>query len=261
MMRTLQSWLRLGAFLLGVGAAAAAAGLPGELEVALPTDGTRGAEFEFVRLRYSNFGGGSGWRRGSWTTDAPEAETHLLGGIRRLTRVRAASEGTVLSLADPAIYDHPFIYGVEVGHWSLSASEAATLRDYLLRGGFLMLDDFHGSDEWEVFLDSMRRVFPDRPIIELGEDDPVFHVQYDLDHRVQIPNVRGGFTGQTWEKDGYVPHWRGIFDDDGRLMVAINYNMDLGDAWEHADNPRYPVPLTTLAYHFAINYLLYAMTH
>lgn len=86
-------------------------------------------------------------------------------------------------------------------------------------------------------------------------------VQYDLDHRVQIPGIRGAITGQTWEKDGYVPHWRGVVDDDGRLLVAINFNMDLGDAWEHADNPRYPAPFTILAYHFAIDYLLYAMTH
>jgi len=121
------------------------------------------------------------------------------------------------------------------------------LRDYLLRGGFLMVDDFHGTEEWQVFVESLQRVFPDRPIIELGDDHAVFHVQYDLDHRVQIPGIRGAMTGRTWEKDGYVPHWRGVVDDDGRLMVAINFNMDLGDAWEHADNPRYPAPFTILA--------------
>jgi hypothetical protein len=131
----------------------------------------------------------------------------------------------------------------------------------LLKGGFLMVDDFHGTFEWDVFNESMRRVFPDRPIVEIPDHDAVFHVLYDVDQRVQIPGIRGAITGQTWERDGYTPHWRGIYDDDGRLLVAINFNMDLGDAWEHADNPQYPQPLTLLAYHYAIDYILYSMTH
>ena len=107
----------------------------------------------------------------------------------------------------------------------------------------------------------MVKVFPDRPILEVPEDDEVLHVLYDLDQRVQIPGVRMLYTGQTWEDDGYEPHWRGIYDDSGRLMVAINFNMDLGDAWEHADTPEYPEPMTALAYRFAVNYVIYAITH
>ena len=80
-------------------------------------------------------------------------------------------------------------------------------------------------------------------------------------YRIQIPGIRAWLSGQTYEEDGVTPHWRGIYDDDGRLMVAINFNMDLGDAWEHADDPRYPEPMTTLAYRFAVNYVVYAMTH
>ena len=224
------------------------------------------SEFRFIRMVYSNYGGfgGFGFRgygRGSWTTDAPEAETHLLQGIRRLTRVSTSPVGGYLRVTDDALFDYPFLYAVEVGHWALSDAEAARLREYLLRGGFLMVDDFWGTDEWEVFVESMKKVFPERPIVELDDQHPIFHVHYEVDHKVQIPGVQFVRSGHYWEKDGYVPHWRAIYDDDGRVMVSINYNMDMGDAWEHADNPQYPEPLTTLAYHFAIDYLLYAMTH
>jgi hypothetical protein len=240
------------------------------------------AEFQFTRLIYSN--GGFGFGRGeSWRTDWPDAEYHFLQGLRRLSRVDAADEGTYVQALDPQIFDHPWIYGVEVGRWSLSDEEAAQLREYLLRGGFLMVDDFHGTAQWEGFMDSMRRVFPDRPVVEIPDDHEVFHVAYDLGgpvtpfnvavqdidgaggiggHRkIQIPGVWSVMNGITYEQDGTVPRWRGVFDDDGRLMVAINFNMDMGDAWEHADDPRYPQMLTALAYRFGVNYVLYSMTH
>ena len=124
-----------------------------------------------------------------------------------------------------------------------------------------MVDDFHGSCEWSIFVRSMQRVFPDRPIVDIPENDEAFHVIYDLDHRIQIPSAQIIYWGRTWEKDGFTPHWRGIYDDDGRLMVAINFNMDIGDAWEHADLPAYPENMTALAYRFGINYLIYVMTH
>jgi len=227
------------------------------------TDPTK--EFVFTRLIYSEnpeFARG-GWGFGGyrWTTDAPDAEIHLLQGIQRLTRIAASSESTALRLTDDAIFDHPFIYAVEVGGWYLNDEEAKRLREYLDRGGFLMVDDFHGTVEWEGFMQSMRRVYPDRPVVEIADSDEIFHVLYDLIERPQIPNVYNAATGRTWERDGYTPHWRGIYDDKGRLAVVINFNMDLGDAWEHADNPEYPQPLTALAYRFAINYLLYSMSH
>lgn len=221
-------------------------------------------EFYFVRLAYNSnpwLSGGWGAQWSSWTTDAPEAETHFLQGLSRLTRIHAARDGRAIRLEDEQLYDYPFLYAVEVGRWHLSDEEAARLREYLLRGGFLMVDDFHGTIEWEGFMQSMRKVFPDRPVVELPDTDEIFHVLYDLDQRTQIPNVWGAMTGRTWERDGYTPHWRGIYDDDGRLMVIINFNMDLGDAWEHADPPQYPEPLTALAYRFGVNYVLYAMTH
>lgn len=238
------------------------------------------AEFQFVRLLYNGAqgcGGGGGWGRrgyggrgrGSACTDFWSAEYHFMLGLTRLTRIDGAAVepggygGRQLSLADDAIFDYPWLYAVEVGHWELDDYEVERLREYLDRGGFLMVDDFHGDYEWQVFLASMVRVFPDRPILDLPESDPLMHVLYDLNQDIQIPGMAAIQWGQTWEggEDGKPPHWRAIYDDDGRILVAINHNMDLGDAWEHADDPRYPAPMTGLAYRFAVNYVIYAITH
>ncbi len=216
-------------------------------------------EFAFARLVYrGNDDNGWGPR---WRVDWPEAETHLLEGINRLTRVNNRSEGVLVKLSDDSIFDFPWMYAVEVGSLSLNDDEAKRLREYCLRGGFLMVDDFHGPFEWANFAYTMRKVFPDRDIIELKDDNTIFHVLYDLPEKKQIPGLRPLRSGRTWERGGNIPHWRAILDDDGRIMVAINFNMDLGDAWEHADWPEYPEPYSAMAYRFAINYVLYAMTH
>ena len=226
------------------------------------------AEFQFTRLIYDSDSFGYGRGGQDWAIDWPHAEFFFMQGLTRLTRVDGAEVsrynghgGRRIRLGDEQLFNYPWLYAVEVGKWYLDDLEAAQLREYLLRGGFLMVDDFHGSRQWSRFLASMVKVFPDRPILEVPEDDEVLHVLYDLDQRVQIPGVRMLYTGQTWEDDGYEPHWRGIYDDSGRLMVAINFNMDLGDAWEHADTPEYPEPMTALAYRFAVNYVIYAITH
>ena len=221
-------------------------------------------EFTFIRLVYSDAPSMYryyGYGRESWRIDWPAAETHFLQGLRRMTRVNASPDGKLLSLMDDNLYDYPWLYALEVGAWVLSDQEVTRLREYLLRGGFLMLDDFHGSAEWAGFLRTMRKVFPDRPIQELIGEDEVLHVFYDLDQRIQIPGINTYWHGRTFEKDGITPHWRGIYDDAGRLMVAINFNMDIGDAWEHADHPQYPEAMTALAYRFGINYVIYAFTH
>jgi hypothetical protein len=217
------------------------------------------AEFQFVRLSYTGatlFGG-----RERWLTDWPEAEQHLIRGIKRLTRIDTAEEGHYLGIMDDALFDYPWIYAVEVGHWALTDEEVVRPREYLLRGGFLMVDDFHGSLEWATFVQGMHRIFPDRAIVDVPADDAVFHVAYDLDEHVQIPGIQSLYSGRNYEKDGFTPHWRGVYDDEGRLMVMVNFNMDLGDAWEHADVPEYSLLYTTRAYKYAINYILYAMTH
>lgn len=228
-----------------------------------------GGEFRFARLMYTENQYGRGFRgRGSWTTDMPEAEHFFMEGLTRLTNVDGIpvsiynGEGsTRINLMEDDIFDHPFLYAVEVGYWALSNGEAARLREYLLKGGFLMVDDFHGSAEWGSFVATMQKVFPDRPIIDIPDDDEVFHVLYTFDDKIQIPGLAALSYGSTYEQDGVDAHWRGIYDDQGRLVVMINHNMDLGDAWEHADDPRYPQPMTAMAYRFAVNYVIYAMSH
>jgi len=201
-------------------------------------------------------------RQEPWLRDWPEADYHFMQGVRRLTRIDASEENRQVRLTDDALFDFPILYAVKVGFLRLDDHEAARLREYLLRGGFLIVDDFHGPYEWAEFAASMQRVFGDRPIVEIPAADEVFHILYDLDQRVQIPGAQAIWRGVTWEHpQGVTPHWRGIYDDHGRLLVAINFNMDLGDAWEHADDVFYPEPLTALAYRFGVNYVIYSMTH
>jgi hypothetical protein len=242
----------------------------------VPQDFRDKSEFVFGRLMYPNspyasrgFGrrGGGNWREGGrgifWTMDYPRSDRHLMLALRRLTRVNARSVEEPVNLEDGEEYDWPWLYGVEVGHWDLSTGDlAAKLREYLLRGGFLMVDDFHGSFEWEIFMRGMQAVFPDRPVVDLDDKEQLFHTIYDLDERYQVPGASPWFgRGQTFEQDGYRAAWRGIYDDHGRLMVAICHNMDLGDSWEHADNPQYPEKFSALGIRIAVNYVVYAMTH
>jgi hypothetical protein len=166
-----------------------------------------------------------------------------------------------INLEEGDQYNWPWLYGVEVGHWDLTDAQVKALREYLLRGGFFMTDDFHGTQEWAVFIAGMTRVFPDRPIVEIPNSDPIFHAVYNLDDRYQVPGAQFLYSGKIYEKDGTVPHWRGIYDDRGRLMVAMCFNMDLGDSWEHADNPQYPEKFSALGLRIGVNYIVYAMTH
>jgi hypothetical protein len=159
------------------------------------------------------------------------------------------------------IYDWPWLFAGEMGDWKLTQSQAAKLRDYLLRGGFLMLDDFWGTEEWDRFMESMKFVLPDRSIREIENSDQIFHVVYDLNDRYQIPGHWALRRGTTYRNDGSVPYWRAIFDDQGRIMVAILFNSDIGDSWEFADDPLYPERYSALGIRMGVNYVLYAMTH
>ena len=230
-------------------------------ESLLPADCDDRTEFAFARLRYSAIRSQSAFEFASWGTDAPKADRQFVRGLRRLTRLDTRSVEQVVTLRDDRIFDWPWIYAVEVGHWDLSTDEAARLREYLMRGGFLMVDDFHGSEEWDVFMRSMRRVFPDRPALDMVESDPAFHTVYDLTNQIQVPGIQYWYSGRVYEKDGIEPHWRGIRDADGRLIVAICHNQDNGDAWEWADHPRYPEHYASQAYRMGINYVMYALTH
>jgi hypothetical protein len=236
----------------------------------IPEDYQEKTEWVFARLMYPPVAARNGgfefygsWKEGgsNWTMDYPRSDRHLSEAIRRLTRIHARSAEEPIDLDDKDVFDWPWLYGVEVGHWNLTDSQARTMREFLLRGGFFMCDDFHGTVEWSFFETSMKKVFPDRPIVELDSRDGIFHTIYDLDDRYQVPGEQFLHTGQIWEKDGKVPHWRGIYDDNGRVMVAICFNMDLGDSWEHADNPEYPARFSDLGIRIAVDYITYAMTH
>ncbi len=149
----------------------------------------------------------------------------------------------------------------QVQNWTFTDSEAKRLREYLLKGGFLMVDDFHCTEDWENFMNGMRQVLPDRPVENLQSGDEIFHTLYDVDDKMQIPGEHYVWSGRTYEKDGYQPKWRAIRDDKGRIIVAICHNMHLGDAWEWADDPNYPETFASMAFRVGLDYILYGMTH
>jgi hypothetical protein len=240
-------------------------------EIPLPADADVKSEWTFARLMYPG-GDNDGycrngrfcgdWRLGRtlWTQDFPRADRHFSLAVRRLTRVDARSVEQCVNLdAGDEVYNYPWLYAVQVGEWGITNAQAAKLRDYLLRGGFFMADDLHGTVEWAVFQESMQRVFPDRPIIDIPDSDAIFHTVYDLDDRYQV--VGHEHLREGHKLDGYVAHWRGIYDDKGRIMVAISANSDLGDSWEWADDPSYPEKFSALGMRLGINYIVYAMTH
>jgi hypothetical protein len=230
----------------------------GEAPIALqPSYLDMDTEWAFGRLRY-----GGGFGRSSWATDYPKADRQFVTGVQRLTRLHARYIEEVVDPGTDDLFKWPWIYAVEVGRWSFTPAEAKNMRDYLLRGGFLMVDDFHGEAEWFYFMEGMRMIFPDRPIEDIPESDEINKVLFNIKDRLQIPNMQVIYGAPTYEReDGKVPHYRGIRDDKGRLIVVISHNIDIGDAWEWADEPRYPADFATQAYQIGINYIVYAMTH
>ncbi len=235
----------------------------------LPPDYREKTEWLFARLMYPavptyGFRGNPDWKHGNanWTIDYPRSDRHLSEAIRRLTRLHVRSVEQPVDLDDDDdVFNYPWLYAVELGYWNLDQKEIAKFRDFLLRGGFFMCDDFHGTQEWRGFTRIMSQVFPDRPIVDIPNDDPIFHVVYDLSNRFQVPGAQFLYSHSMYEKDGVEPKWRGIYDDHGRLMVAICHNMDLGDSWENADDPRYPEKFSSLGIKIATNYIIYSMTH
>ena len=233
------------------------------------------AEFHFIRVEYNDlpefhrgFGFSSRRARGQgwWIVDWPDADDHFSLGVSRLTRVETG-DPRHLSLTDEHLFDYPWIYATQTAWWDLSDEEIAHLREYLQRGGFLVTDDFWGED-WELFRRSMERLFPNKPIVDVPESDAIMNVVYNIREkdRTWIPGTRHLYRGPSGEiivrqPPGTTPAWRAMYDDHDRAMVAINYNTDVGDAWEYADAPFYPEKMTTLAYHYGINYLVYSMTH
>src|SRR5208283_1925419 len=252
--------------------------LEGYDQIPVPPDWQESAEYVFARLMYpqhpyarfggrgrGRFGGGFNmdWREGftSWTQDYPRADRHFAAAIRRLTRVHARS-GEQPSNPDDLddFFNWPWLAAGEMGDWKLTAAQAKTLREYLLRGGFLMLDDFWGAEEYARFDESMKLVFPDRQVVEIDDADSIFHVVYDLTDRFQILGTwampgwgRGGGGGMAQRAVGTKAHWMGIYDDRNRVMVAISFNSDIGDSWEWADDPRYPQEMAALGIRIGVN--------
>lgn len=212
--------------------------------------------FYFTRAIYSG-----GYFGPSWATDFPKADQQFITVLRRLTSVDALPRDHAVRLDDPELRRFPFLYAVEVGRMALRESEQRGLRDYLLAGGFLVVDDFWGTFEWRNFEREIRQVLPEYDIVELPTDHPIFSTVYQVQEVIQVPNVGQGMAGgPTYERDGYVPHLFGIFDEQERLMVVINWNTDLGDAWEWAEQAQYPLKYSTYAYEMGANFIVYAMT-
>ena len=220
--------------------------------------------FTFVRIRYQS-------NRGrDWRTDYPDSDLNFSYRLQELTSMEVDPDGKVLELTDPELFDYPFIYMIEPGNIWLPPEEVAALRSYLLNGGFLMVDDFWGAWEWEGFYHEFKKVFPDREIVELPIEHPIFHCVFDLAEKPQVPALstalRGRAQGVTWEsrKPGARDaQYKGVYDDEGRLMCIICFNTDLGDGWEKEGvDPWYFKEFSEkLAYPMGVNIVFYALTH
>ena len=227
-------------------------------------------EFNFVRVRFNTYFNGGGFRGGfrggmgdgPWAIDFPDADINFLRGVSRLTNIRVMSEPIVLGFDNPQIFDYPFLYMLEVGQGGgivLSAAETENLRQYLLRGGFLLIDDFWGQRQWDAFYAAFSQVFPDREIVELHPEHEIFHVYYDIDGPQMIPAL---YRSDEYGEQGInSASNHAILDDEGRVMVLINWNSDMGDGWEHTYHPDYPTRYANAAYRLGINYLMYSLTH
>jgi len=240
-------------------------------------------DFYFTRLAYTEngirgwgwaesegytcpeFGGGGFFPRQSvgWGMDYPGADCKFMGGIHRLTGLRVHPHPNVVDIMDDDLFKFPYAYIVEPGGMDLTTLEAERLREYLLRGGFLHVDDFWGLWERTNFAIQMRKVFPDRELKPLPLSHEIFHTFFDIEEIIQVPGQRAGCDGgPTWESpDDRSPAIYGISDDAGRVMVVVTYNSDLGDAWEYMDLPCYPVKYSGQAYRLGMNFIVYAMTH
>lgn len=258
------------------------AALLGVLVVAdTPSDDT--AEFFFTRLAYSEngvrgfgrfisrtfrcpeFGGGNFFppQGVGWSMDSPGVDCKYMGGIQRLTNLSVYPNPNMIRITDPELFHYPYAYVVEPGGMDLTEQEVRTLREYLLRGGFLHADDFWGPDERSNFEYEMRRVFPEYAMEVLPLSHEVFHTFFDIDEIIQIPGEEAGCFGLRTYEDPRDRQARvyGLSNDEGRLMAVVTYNSDLGDAWEYMDEKCYPEMYSGQAYRLGMNFIVYAMTH
>jgi hypothetical protein len=225
--------------------------------------------FIFCRVQYR-----SHTHRDTWSVDWPDSDRNFSERLSELTTIEVPrdEEGnalhTTVDLADrEALFRFPLLYIVEVGYLTLTDDEARNLRDYLLRGGFLFVDDFWGEVEWNNWVGEIAKALPPEsfPIVELPLEHEVFQIVFQMDELPQVPSIHYWVrTGRTDERPD-APHanYRGIYDDKGRLMVFIGHNTDLGDAWEReGENEAYFREFSAAkAYPLGINVVVYALTH
>lgn len=219
--------------------------------------------FTFARLEYDSWG-----RRGAWRTDYPDSDLNFSYRLQQLTSMKVHPDGKIVRLTEDEVFDYPFLYMIEPGSLFFSAEEIAALRRYCENGGFLMVDDFWGEEEWNNFYQEIKRVFPDREPEELPLEHPIFHCVYDLKEKPQVPSINAAQAGRsqgiTFERwDAQTPHYKAIKDDDDRIMVLICHNTDLGDGWEREgeDEWYFREFSEKKAYPMGINIVTYAMTH
>jgi hypothetical protein len=215
------------------------------------------SHFVFTRIRYN--AGGSGLARGffgggGWEHDYPTADRNLTAIVDYITNVRVRLDGSnILDLDDPRIFDNPIIYMSEPGFWTTNEEEGKHLRSYLLKGGFIIFDDFEGDNDWGNLVAQMRQALPDHHFIRLDVDAPVFQSFFGIRHLdVPHPNYNGS------------PQFFGMFENNdpaGRLLAIANFNNDLGDYWEWSAEGLYGSDPTNDAYRLGVNYIVYAMTH
>jgi len=219
--------------------------------------------FTFARVRYSSglSRGFRGWGDYRWETDYPDAELNLGFRLQQMTSLKVNPEPAVVDLAVSNLSQFPFLYIVEAGGMYLRDNEVDALRQYLLNGGFLMFDDFWGETEWRNVAKEVARIFPDREIVDLPIEHPIFHCVFELKEKPQVPGIH--VFPARYERDGRDVHYRAVFDDQNRMMVIICQNTDLGDGWEReGDNIEYFRQYAEpKAYPMAINIIFYAMTH
>ena len=233
---------------------------------AVADDRYAGLQWRFVRIKYHHMFEGNrvpqDFYGEPWGIDAPAAEQNLTRRVKTATAIQV-EDPILLTLDDPRLFQYPWIYFVEPSSMRMSDSDAATLREFLLRGGSAMMDDFHGPLEWGYFEGQMKKLFPDREIVEVPKDHPVFSSFYKIDGYPQVPGLGSFLQGRTWERGGVVQHLRTILDDRGRPMIFINFDTDMGDGWEWSNAQDYPgyIKYTAMAYRMGINEIIYALTH
>jgi len=226
--------------------------------------------FTFARLKYES--SRSRWRGGKWLTDYPDSDLNFSYRLQQLTSLQVNPKGAIVEINAEQMRHYPFIYMIEPGDINITDDEALTIREYLLNGGFIMVDDFWGDHEWDTFYNALKQIFPDREPKELPLEHEIFHMIFDLKIKPQIPSVGVAVNARHYgEYLTYEPgkpgvetvHYKGVFDDKGRMVMIICHNTDLGDGWEEeGTDPWYFREFSEkYAYPLGINILFYALSH